>query len=102
MAVPRNPITIDTSDTFSTWLSNTNLAINVLKDIITDTVLTHADHSGAAFTAGSTITQATTGASGVVQVSTVDATTVSDLGTGTWGTSNNVTQSSPSSVTLTA
>ena len=102
MAVPRNPITIDTSDTFSTWLSNTNLAINVLKNIITDTVLTHADHSGAAFTVGSTITQATTGASGVVQVSTVDATTVSDLGTGTWGTSNNVTQSSPSSVTLTA
>ena len=62
MAVPRNPITIDTSDTFSTWLSNTNLAINVLKDIITDTVLTHP--SASAFTAGSTITQATTGASG--------------------------------------
>ena len=102
MAVPRNPITIDTSDTFSTWLSNTNLAINVLKDIITDTVLTHADHSGAAFTAGSTITQATTGATGIVQVSTVDATTISDLGTGTWGTSNNVNQSSPTSVTLTS
>ena len=76
MAVPRNPITIDTSDTFSTWLSNTNLAINVLKDIITDTILTHP--SASAFTAGSTITQATTGASGIVQVSTTEATTLSD------------------------
>ena len=98
MAVPRNPIVIDTSDTFSTWLSNTNLAINVLKNIITDTVLTHP--SASAFTVGSTITQATTGATGVVQVSTTEATTLSDLGTGTWGTSNNVTQSSPTSVTV--
>ena len=100
MAVPRNPIIIDTSDTFSTWLSNTNLAINVLKDIITDTVLTHP--SASAFTAGSTITQATTGASGVVQVSTTESTTLSDLGTGTWGTSNDVTQSAPTSVTVSA
>ena len=100
MAVPRNPVTIDTSDTFSTWLSNTNLAIDILKNIITDTVLTHP--SASAFTAGSTITQATTGASGIVQVSTTEATTLSDLGTGTWGTSNNVTQSSPTSVTVSA
>ena len=100
MAVPRNPIVIDTSDTFSTWLSNTNLAINVLKNIITDTVLTHP--SASAFTVGSTITQATTGATGIVQVSTTESTTLSDLGTGTWGTSNNVTQSSPTSVTVSA
>ncbi len=100
MAVPRNPVTIDTSDTFSTWLSNTNLAINVLKNIITDTVLTHP--SASAFTAGSTITQATTGATGIVQVSTTESTTLSDLGTGTWGTSNDVTQSSPTSVTVSA
>ena len=62
MAVPRNPVTIDTSDTFSTWLSNTNLAINVLKDIITDTILTHP--SASAFTVGSTITQGS--ATGIV------------------------------------
>ena len=100
MAVPRNPIVIDTSDTFNTWLSNTNLAINVLKNIITDTVLTHP--SASAFTVGSTITQATTGATGVVQVSTTEATTLSDLGTGTWGISNDVTQSAPTSVTVSA
>ena len=100
MAVPRNPIVIDTSDTFNTWLSNTNLAINVLKNIITDTVLTHP--SASAFTVGSTITQATTGATGIVQVSTTEATTLSDLGTGTWGISNDVTQSAPTSVTVAA
>ena len=100
MAIPRNPIVIDTSDTFSTWLSNTNLAINVLKNIITDTVLTHP--SASAFTVGSTITQATTGATGIVQVSTTEATTLSDLGTGTWGISNDVTQSAPTSVTVAA
>jgi alpha-tubulin suppressor-like RCC1 family protein len=64
-------------------------------------VLTHVAHSGSAFTTGETITQATTGATGVVQVSGVDATTVSDSATGTWGTSNDVTGGT-SNVTLSA
>ena len=55
MAIPRTPVTIATSDTFSTWLTNTNHAITILKNIVTDTVLTHA--SGA-YTNGETVSQA--------------------------------------------
>ena len=73
MAVPRTPVTIDTSDTFSTWLTNTNYAVDILKNVITDTVLTH---SSGAYTLGETVSQSATSSTGIVRVAGATTTTV--------------------------
>jgi len=73
MAIPRTPVTIATSDTFTTWLTNTNYAVDILKNIITDTVLTHA--SGA-YTLGETVSQSATSSTGIVRVAGATTTTV--------------------------
>ncbi len=93
MAIPRTPVTIDTSDTFNTWLTNTNHAIDILKNIVTDTILTHAsgaytaseilsqgsailthDDPSPVFVAGRTLTGEISGATAIVHSSPAPAT----------------------------
>ena len=93
MAIPRTPVTIDTSDTFNTWLTNTNHAIDILKNIVTDTILTHAsgaytaseilsqgsailthDDPNPVFVAGRTLTGEISGATAIVHSSPAPAT----------------------------
>ena len=78
-------------------ITGTNVALTIsggttfpVGNVLNQTVLTHADHSGSAFTAGTIISQDTTNAAGVVVASTADVTHVRDLGLGTWGTSTDV------------